>query len=448
MSKLANCRAQLGRRLGRGPGLHDERGVSLIEVVVSAGLVLTVAGAVLGSIDGASRTSGRTAATATAADLAQQDLERLRSLPIVDLANLYQERSVTVRNVAFTVKSTGSFVSESTRTPGCTATATANYVRITSTAQAPILREPVSMTSLVSPAVGSLGSNTGGMVVQIRDAAGRPVRGVAVSIAGPGRYRQPTSEEGCAFFAYVPTGAYSATYSAAGFVDQGGRQDVTLPTSVSADRVQSYQTTYDKAGSITAEIETRVDGVARRDEADALSLTHPNLPGSGARLTTPDPAPADTVAASSLFPFTSPYGLYSGSCASNALPAPLVAQLPAGAYATQQLVAPGAGYDVRVFEPAVPVTVTQSGRPVEGARVVYTQASAECPTVVRQTTDAAGEVPHPGLPYGTWDVCADAVLPARGIRSSVVQRGVVNDQVDGRRITLPIPDRTTESKCA
>lgn len=432
----------------RRPSPCDERGISLIEVVVSAALVLAVASAVLGSIDVAQRSSGRTAAEATAADLAQQDLERVRALRLSDLANLYTERTVTVRGVAFKVTSVGSFVSETTRTPGCTATATANYVRITSSAQAPILRKPVTITSLVNPPVGSLGSDTGGMVVQMRDAAGNPLRGVPVSIAGPGRFRQPTSEEGCAFFAYVPTGAYTISYGASGYVDMGGNENVTLAGSVAADRVQSYQTTYDRAGSITASIETRVDGVARADEADAMTLTHPSLPGSGARLATPATAPAETVVAASLFPFTSPYGLYSGSCASNALPAAMLSKLPAGRYSAQQLVAPGTNYPVRVFEPALAVKVTRSGNPVGGARVFYTQASAECPTVIRQTTDAAGEVPHPGLPYGSWNVCVDAVLPARGFRSSAVQNGVANDQVDGRRVSLSISDRTSESKCA
>ena len=48
-----------------------------------------------------------------------------------------------------------------------------------------------------------------------------------VTIAGPSNQTNPTNSAGCAIFAYVPIGSYTASVNSAGWVDKGGNQTAT-----------------------------------------------------------------------------------------------------------------------------------------------------------------------------------------------------------------------------
>ena len=428
--------------------LADERGVGIIEVMVSAVVLLVVLAVVLGTLGSASKLSGVSKAKGIAANLAQQDQERLRSLRAAQLANLHQVRAVEVDGVTYEVTSTGTFVSEASQTPGCTSTARADFVKITSTVRSRALGRlrPLHLESLISPAAGSFANSVGGIVVQVRNAAGLGVSGIPVRITGPGTYTQPTSAEGCAFFKFVPSGTYTFSYGVPGWVDQGANTDVVRQATVQSDETTGYQMSYDRAGHIRATFETRVDGEVRPASAQSIFATHPSIPGSGTRSIVAASSAATEIVASDLYPFGSPYGLYSGGCPGNALPAALLGQLPADRYHHTLRVEPGLAYAARLFEPAIDLTVTRGGTPVSGARVFATPSTAGCAGQVRQTTGADGKVSDPGLPYGEWTICADAVLPS-GIRSRVSATKVVNDRVDGVKLALAIPDATVESPC-
>ena len=438
--------------------LHREGGQTVIEVLVSAMLVLIIAVAILGSIDGASKTSGRLTAQATAANLAQQDLERLRAMRIGVLGNLQATRSVTVDGATYSVKSQGTYVSERTETPGCTSTSTADYIRITSTVNANALRSPITLSSMVNPAVGSFNTATGGVVVQITNAAGNGVSGIPVTITGPGTFTQDTSTDGCAFFAYVPVGSYTMSYSLTGWIDMSGTSAISMPVTVQADQTASYSTTYDRAGRVDATIKTRLGATTMTSNAEAITVTHPNLPGTGARSIAAPTGLDSLVPATNLFPFSSPYAIYTGTCPSNPLPSSLVSQLPTGTYTTSQIVAPGQTYPVTLFQPAINLKVTLStGGAVSGARVYLTSTNPSCSAPIQRTTDSAGGlavtknsavVSDPGVPYDTYTVCADYLLPSKGFRSKATGT-VTTDAYTGKALNLTIPaNPSSESKCA
>jgi Tfp pilus assembly protein PilV len=422
--------------------IRQEEGLGLIEVMISAAVLLLVATTVLTSLDQASKMSGMSRAKGVAANLALQDQERIRSLKPTTLANYYEVKNVRSNGNDFVVTSTGTFVSEATRTPGCTSTARADFVKITSQVKSKSLggAKPVYLESLVNPAVGSFGGALGSMVVKITNATGGPVAGVPVAIAGPGSYTQPTSAEGCAFFAYVPIGSYAYSYSVAGWVDQGGNTDVSGAATVQADRTSSYETTYDQAGAVRATFETRVDGAYHNAQSESITLVHPNVPGDGSRVFPATEPPDDEVRAGSLFPFSSPYSVYTGSCASNALPDALFTSLPAERYQRQI-------HQLKLFEPAIDLVVTESGTPVKDARVFATASDPGCASTVRGTTKSDGKLEDPGFPFGTWTVCAD-VMQANGVRSRATVANVVNDKIDGVDVAMDIPPSTTDLRCA
>ena len=69
---------------------HDEGGFALIEVLISALLLAIVAAGVFTAFDATTRATARERYRARANALAEQDLERTRSLRIGDLATLNQ----------------------------------------------------------------------------------------------------------------------------------------------------------------------------------------------------------------------------------------------------------------------------------------------------------------------------------------------------------------------
>jgi type II secretory pathway pseudopilin PulG len=103
--------------------LAGESGSIMIEVVVGTVLLALTTAAVLDGLDGAQDTGRKNKDRSTSATLAQQDLERLRSLPPTILANLHQTRAVTVAGVTYTVSSDASSAAPPTRprpsTCGC-----------------------------------------------------------------------------------------------------------------------------------------------------------------------------------------------------------------------------------------------------------------------------------------------------------------------------------------
>ena len=125
-----------------------------------------------------------------------------------------------------------------------------------------------------------------------------------------------------------------------------------------------------------------------------------------------------SLSAASLFPFTDAYSVFSGDCTGADPGDPRYAvgagspPNPAPAEPrTSQIVSPGASYGVTVYEPALNVVVkvgTAASPAQAGARVYATTRTTGCPNTVYDmgSTDAAGQLVKPGIPYGDYDVCA------------------------------------------
>src|SRR3954470_5519550 len=87
--------------LGVRPRLRAQSGFALIEVVVSAALLLVVASGVLAGIEGPSKAATSNETRSQASDLAQQDQERLRSMSFSSLTGYTATTPVTVGNVTY-----------------------------------------------------------------------------------------------------------------------------------------------------------------------------------------------------------------------------------------------------------------------------------------------------------------------------------------------------------
>src|SRR3954452_7183858 len=90
----------------------SEAGFALIEVIVAAAVLAIVALAVLSGIDGANSASAREKARAVASNLAEQDQERLRAMPVDVLRNPPQSGDMTVDGIKYQVKSEARWITD------------------------------------------------------------------------------------------------------------------------------------------------------------------------------------------------------------------------------------------------------------------------------------------------------------------------------------------------
>ena len=444
-------------RAPRGARSSTEDGFTLIEVMVSALLVVIVAITVLSALDGASRASGISKAKSTAASLAQQDQERLRGKKPSELMALEETRTVKADGVGYTVRSRGTYVLERSTTAGCTGGQRDERLGIVTTVDWPGRRDgrPIRIESLIALPLDATIMTQGSAVLRITRADGvTGVTGVPVSLNGPqSSLPVSTGPEGCAFFANHLVGPYTFTFSRAGWVDPTGAEAVTLATSIVGNETRSSDVLYDRAGGITATFFSRwTKGTGAATyypvKSDALTVEHSGIPINNGRKTfsapgTP-PVPANSISGPGLFPFATDYGVWSGSCATNKY-APTRFALP-NPYRTSRAVSPGATSAVSVFEPAIDVTVKDStgATPIQNATVTFFSKTTGCErTLPSQTTDSTGEVADPSVPYGDYKVCA--FLGGRKRETTVAATDLT---LDGKAVELRLPNTGTATACA
>jgi Tfp pilus assembly protein PilV len=419
----------MGRLRHRLRRLEAEDGFALIEVLAAAVLLVVVSLATLSVFDTSQQVSARSRARSVAADLAQQDQERMRGMRAVDLSNYHWGHTVTIPGGgSYAVDSRADWIRDAGGAESCTVSNTqADYLRITSTVTNPALGKPVSMASLVAPPVAAFDANRGTLTVMVTDRDGQPASGVDVAISGPTSLGDTTNSLGCAVFSHIPVGTYSATTHRFGYVDPNGNDPgaVTGAPIVTAGKVAVVPAQLDEAANITATFDTYVNAYAAASNGGRTGYI-----ASKAQAMTADPATASdpsqrtspggwqsSLSDAALFPFAAGYSVYTGSCA-NADPSKYNTNYYAsnpGTVATD----PGGTYSVAVHQAPLAVQVKNAlGAVQANAHVVATgSSSGGCPAdKLTLTTDANGFVTHPGgtfdpgVPFGTYDVCTDVQL--------------------------------------
>jgi type II secretory pathway pseudopilin PulG len=393
--------------------LAAERGFALIEVVVSAALLVVVAGGVLAGIEGPSAISGRNEVRSEAASLAQQDQERMRAMAFTSLIGYQQTTPVTVQGVTYSRYSKASWVRDNNDTNSCTIPGddtSGDYLKIVSRVTPPGGQPPVELDSLVAQPAGGA-STKGTLAVQIKDQLDQPVVGQSVSIAGPESQTTTTNSVGCAVFGLVQQGTYTVTLSRTGWVDPSAVNAVSRTTSVTAGSTTIVPVSYAQAGRINVSVDTKVGAAApTASPAKAVMVANGGIPAGTLTFPAPaTPAQGSSTFALDVFPFPSGYGVWAGTCTAGdptkyGLPGVVAAPGPGGAVA------------VTVRQPAVTVTGATGVPGVSpatyatpsGSHLVYTSIDPGCGEKRAQTTTAAnGVMPYPGMPYGNYKLCGD-----------------------------------------
>ena len=443
----------------------DDRGFALVEAVAAAAIFAIVVLGVLAGIDGAAGSSGREKARSVAGSLAEQDQERMRGMRAIDLSNYSYGRDVTVAGATYRIQSDSDWIRDNTGgTISCTNSSTqADYLRIRSTVTSSTVgtrTAPVTIDSLMAPPVGAVGANQGTLAVQINNRDGAGVKNIVVKIGnGTQTLTETTNDLGCAIFAYIPVGTWDVNVNqAGGWVNPLGVTDVHTSGSVSTGTTNVTTLVYDVSGTVTANVRTKLYDPTQNKIVDSpsrafeVSLANAGMtPGTGIR-TFPEATtlavPASTFVAAKLFPFLDSYGVYSGYCTK---------QNPASGAKTQIVDRAGI-YTVDVYQPSLRIQVkTSAGAVVSGANVTATYNTSQACTpndvmpgitadpVSGLTTQAQGWVTRaggafdPGLPYGSWVVCADK---ANSKGTATVNNTAMNGPGTTTTITL-----NTTGKC-
>src|SRR3954451_21285039 len=358
-SRLMAGAASVLSRL-RAARIESNSGYALIEVVVSAAVLALVAVAVLSGVDGAQRSTGREKARSVAASLAEQDQERLRTMPVAQLATYAPEtRVVAVGGANYTVFSKIEWARDDTGgTVSCTTDKRdADYLHVTTTVTSNVVGtnvKPVVIDSLIAPNI-EYSSTHGTLAVMLTDRGGNPLVGRMVSISGPQPVTGQTNTSGCALFQNIASGTYTVTLNTPGLVDHFGKTNVTMSVDVPASQLTLVAQEYDVPGTVTATVRTykpgsttsQIDSVANKISATnglETSLLVAFNPTSG--------PPGRDFSGSGLFPFlNSPYGFFTGTCRYGD-PSKYTAGYFTAASNGAALLSPGGSAGITVLQPA------------------------------------------------------------------------------------------------
>jgi prepilin-type N-terminal cleavage/methylation domain-containing protein len=399
----------------RGRAQH---GFTLIEVLVSALLVLIISGGVATALVSATDFTGHERNTSQANAVAQQDQERMKAMTDSQLTSLHQTRTVALNSTQFTVVSTASFL-DANGNSSCTSKSEA-YFKLTSTVtSAATVGNPgqtvTEETIITRPLAGSL-------VVPVQDQTSAPLQDATVSISGQNTgydSSATTDQNGCAAFAGLPVDSYAITAAKLGYVDPDGDASPTETATVNQTNVTSAGTMIlGQAGALKVGFVTQGTGVtydqytaapfapghnvepygyeisfygsgngSNMSNNDCLLTPGTACAGTGSPVTYTVRSPSTSLTPGNLFPFymgstpqyANNYQVWAGACEQEQPLQPPTVSGVSGNYPTDfATVAPGHGatpatapsVDAYVFEPAIDVAVQwNGGTPVVPAHV-------------------------------------------------------------------------------
>jgi Tfp pilus assembly protein PilV len=297
--------------------LRSERGSALIEVLIGSVVVAIATVGILNGLDGAQQAGAANKARSVKSTLAQQDIERLRSIPISSLSNLNQTRTVAVAGVNYTVVSTTQWVSDKNGVVNCSDTnAQADYLKLTSTVTSPgTTSKPVTETGLLTPTVGQLSNTSGSATVKLVDRAGNPLASLPVVLTGPSSQSATTNALGCAVFGYIPSGTYTATVN--NYVEMDSVLPATEPLVVYPGRASFGQMLVDRPALLRATFVPPLNQTFTTTMTwDRITVKNVNLVGAS-KLFVRTAGANTSVDAANLFPFSDGVGVYAGDCPAN-----------------------------------------------------------------------------------------------------------------------------------
>ncbi len=419
-------RAGLICRLRRAAA--HERGDTLIEVLVGAALLLVIAGGVVSGLTVFGHESANQRQHSQADALAQQAEGQLRGEQLSQLATLVAAGSagstsnVTLDGTAYTITNTASYVARTGTTSSCTASGSGNadYIKTVSTVSwnGSSALHPVQEEGVISASSGS------SMVVQVLDENANPVSNITINVVGTDANTSSTNQtlttdsSGCAVFYGLTVGTY--TVSAAGptgdgYIDTTGNANPSFNETLLAGQTTNVSFEMAQGGSLSTQFEAvAANGTQTPVSSYGGGSTAWVLQNSAL---TPPASAQSSSSVSGLFPFTTPYVVYAGSCNSDSL-VTSPASVPAGGSVSASLLLPALSL-VALTSPQTSNTTSTLG----GVRFTDSGCGTSYPLVatnlVNNTSTTATATESEPLPSGTYGVCAQWLVAHTGTTTSL-----------------------------
>jgi hypothetical protein len=394
----------------------------MVEVIVSAVLLIVLAMATLPLLDQAGVRAGGNKSRGVASSLAQSDQDRMRQMTIDDLANYTDSRTKTVEGVQYTIASEARWVRDASGFVTCAVDPSrAEYVKIMSTVSWPRMAgtKPVVVESFVAPGVTALGPAKGTLTVKLQNAAGGPQPGIPVTAGG---LAGVTDAGGCYVFAQLNAGTNTVAFNSAGYVDRKHVQNSTQSISVAGGATSQLTDMYDRA--ITLRGSVKVDS-----PVVASTWTSMTAVTSGTGVTSPVEKVVGTAAAQvdsqGLFPTTAGYGVYAGrsACTMNE-PTQYRSDYYSGAASpykssfTNTYSTTAVPTAVDVFLRRISVTVSSTTAAKYGILVkpagAGATASCEVPARRQSAASVTSYTQDFEVPWGQYRICVDNGLAGSG----------------------------------
>jgi prepilin-type N-terminal cleavage/methylation domain-containing protein len=423
----------------------EQSGVTLIEVLISSVVLVIISTGLFTALTAGNRATATERHRAKANDLAEQELERVRSLRIGDLSTWNSTRRVLEDGTelasgancpaggttCYTITSSTQFLTEPASTSTCASgTGSRDYLQLqvsVSWTGMSATAKPVTAGTVISPPNGSLVPNSGSLLVQVSNANSTGISGVTLTGSGAGSFSGSTGATGCVLWRNLPAGSYTMTAggAAAGMVDPDGNAPAATTVSVVDQATNTVNLQYDTPGSIPVTFTTR------RQSDNAIVSTLPTVPATAVkadsliafntgmttgpkRFGTPGTM-ASSITASGLFPFSSPVSVYAGLCQNSAVSGAAVASVNVPAGGSQPAVVQLPALHLNVYQGAT----TLSSKAVGATVTVEDLLCPNLPTAGFKrtfTTNSSGQLDNPGLPMSDYRICATANITGVGNR--------------------------------
>lgn len=302
--------------------LRSEGGFALVEVMVSAVLLVVIALATYPVIDQSAGRSSSNRARAVAVSLAEQDQDRMRAMPWATLETLGESNPKTSNGINYTIASKAEYVSDSSGVFKCASdTGGQQYLLITTVVTWPNMNgvDPVKLESYVSPNVAQ--GDFGSVTATLNKANGDPLQGITVTVAGQSRV---TNENGCAQWTKLAPGQVTLSFGPnTGYYTKTYQNSVSESFNVKAGDSSNKSYTYDRLSTFTGTLKRLSDNANSR---------WPTVRLVGGGLTWDRPSSTNTTNLASLneaqmgnystsvtgyFPDRDGYKIYAGKCDGN-----------------------------------------------------------------------------------------------------------------------------------
>jgi hypothetical protein len=417
----------------------------LVEVLVGSVVLAVATIGILNGIDGAQSVGAKNKARSVQATLAQQDIERMRSMPITTLDGFSQTRTVNVAGADYTVVSSTQWVSDQAGVVNCSNTnADAEYLKLTSSVTSAATNgKTVTETGLLTPTIGQLSTTTGMATVQLTNRDGDPLPSTTVTLSGASNQSSTTNALGCAVFGYIPVGSYNVTV--AGYVQMDSVSPATSVMQVYGARASFLAMQVDRPASLRANFVAPSGNstiAASGMVWDRITVKNANLTGGSLLFTRG--SKATSVDATNLYPFLDGVGVYAGDCDANDPSLYSTNYFNPSAPRGWTALSPGdALRAVSVEMPTLRVTVrrTNTSTAFTSAKVELTALDSGCSATATgsQTFSSSTSARNFDLavPFGRYTVCAST----RNSTSSSSARQI-STTVDLRTPVPPTPNRT------